>query len=704
MLHRIGLILILSTLALPLAYGQAVEQSFVMDTTVNVGEVVVTTSRTPVSLQNVTQPVNVITRQQLQQMSAQRLDAVLAEQTGIVLTQDHGTGLQLQGIDDDYILILIDGEPLVGRTAGTLDLTRITVENIERIEIVKGPASSLYGSEALGGVINIITREPDKAPAADLHTRYGANETSDLGLNLGANHKGWRTQLSLNRFSSAGYDLAPETRGTTVSPFENYTGAFRVGKLLGTRWRMDFSMRGFWEDQSPEIGTADDELVTGRATQREYNLHPGLTFYATDAVKLRFHAYSTGYHSEEDLRVANTDSIFSQSFFAQTFQRPELQADIALGEQWHLVAGGGSVFESVDATRYSQRQRQQTHYGFLQATWQPTDRWHWVVGARYDATDRYGSQLSPKLATRYELSKSVSLRASVGVGFKAPDFRQLYLNFTNAAIGYSVFGTVEAAQLVEELDAAGQITDLFIPANALGQPLTPETSVGINVGGTARLQPSLQLGFNVFFNQINNLIETIAIARKVNNQSVFSYGNLGTIQTYGTELDLRWQPLPGLQVNAGYQYLITTDLEVLEDLDAGRVFVRNARGRDVRLDRSDYAGLFNRSAHTANLRVFYRAPDTGWEGSLRATYRSRFALFDTNGNAILDDYDTYVDGYMLLNLSAGKRLTSNVLVQAGADNLLNYTDPQNIPGLPGRLWFIALQLQLGKADTASSNP
>jgi outer membrane receptor for ferrienterochelin and colicins len=90
-----------------------------------------------------------------------------------------GNGIQIQGLNPDYTLILIDGEPLIGRYAGTLELSRITTGNIRKIEIVKGPSSSLYGSEALAGVINIITDQPlvDKLNAG---IRYGSRNTLDL--------------------------------------------------------------------------------------------------------------------------------------------------------------------------------------------------------------------------------------------------------------------------------------------------------------------------------------------------------------------------------------------------------------------------------------------------------------------------------------------------------------------------------------------
>jgi len=103
-------------------------------------EIVVTATRTEQEIENVAIPVSVISKKRIEQQGAMRLNEVLEEQTGLAIMHDHGTGVQLQGFAPAYTLILIDGEPVIGRTAGTLELTRFTVANIERIEIVKGPS------------------------------------------------------------------------------------------------------------------------------------------------------------------------------------------------------------------------------------------------------------------------------------------------------------------------------------------------------------------------------------------------------------------------------------------------------------------------------------------------------------------------------------------------------------------------------------
>jgi outer membrane receptor for ferrienterochelin and colicins len=118
---------------------------------VNLDEVVVTATRTPRLLGNVAVPASIISSKTIYQSGSLRLNDILAEQTGIAVIDNFGKGVQVQGLSSEYTLILLNGEPLIGRTGGVLDISRVSIRGIKKIEIIKGPSSSLYGSEAMGG-------------------------------------------------------------------------------------------------------------------------------------------------------------------------------------------------------------------------------------------------------------------------------------------------------------------------------------------------------------------------------------------------------------------------------------------------------------------------------------------------------------------------------------------------------------------------
>ena len=161
MLHKLVLTFVVTTsFTLPL-----LAQKNNADTSNNksLDEVVLTATRSERKLSNVTVPVSIITQKTIQQAGSLRLNDILSEQAGLFISTAFGTeaspsriGVQVQGLTPDYTLIMLNGERLIGSFAGVLDLNRVTVGNIKKVEIVKGPSSSLYGSEALAVVINII--------------------------------------------------------------------------------------------------------------------------------------------------------------------------------------------------------------------------------------------------------------------------------------------------------------------------------------------------------------------------------------------------------------------------------------------------------------------------------------------------------------------------------------------------------------------
>ena len=165
-------------------------------------------------------------------------------------------------------MILIDGLPIIGRSAGTLDINRFTSGNIKQIEIVKGASSSLYGSEAIGGVINIITKEPSEGLNADLNYLISSNNTNDG--NLSFNYKKNKAGFSLyaNSYNSDGYDLNDSDEFNTVDPFKNYT--INTKALFDLSDKISLSTSGRLFNQKQDY-VASSEL-SGESTIDEWNI------------------------------------------------------------------------------------------------------------------------------------------------------------------------------------------------------------------------------------------------------------------------------------------------------------------------------------------------------------------------------------------------------------------------------------------------
>jgi outer membrane receptor for ferrienterochelin and colicins len=314
-----------------------------------------------------------------------------------------------------------------------------------------------------------------------------------------------------------------------------------------------------------------------------------------------------------------------------------------------------------------------------------------IGGLRFDANQAYASVWSPKIALQYKSSEKLKLNISYGRGFKAPDFRQLYLNFTNLAAGaYSVFGSEVAVDEIKRLTAAQQLDQTTALVGSLSA-LKPEVSGGLNAGIVYTMNASSQFTANIFRNDLKNMIVTDVIAFKKNGSQIFSYFNLKRALTQGIELGAQQKIGQWLQLNAGYQFLYTADKEVLQSIKKGEVFQRSlVNGQAYRMSLSDYGGLPNRSAHTANLKLSAENAK-GYFSTIRIIYRSRWGTSDLDGNGLINRSDEYAKGNVQVNTSMGLPLNSHWKCMAGIDNLFNYKDIQFLPGNPGRTAYLDIQ-------------
>jgi outer membrane receptor for ferrienterochelin and colicins len=657
-------------------------------------EVVVTATRTPRLMGNIAIPVTVINSKTLYQAGSLRLNDILGEQTGINIVEGFGKGVQVQGLSSEYTLILVDGEPLIGRTGGVLDLSRISVRNIRKIEIVKGPSSSLYGSEAMGGVINIIT-DGAGLNKTDVGLRYGRFNTLDGTVNFSRRFNKTDVTASFNYNKSEGYSLKPNQAQKTVEPFWKMVQQVSINHQFNDKWKLGSGFRRnvTYIDNTIQVSNQGVSILSkGFERNDEFNLTPYLQ-YKSGKIKTTLRGYITGFESVQLLNVKGSTGTYNDKF-NQLFSRVENQTDWQIREQSSLTLGAGHVDESVASNRYdsmSTNRKNSISYFFAQHEEQLSKQLTLIGGFRFDANRAYASVWSPKIALQYKANEKLSFNISYGRGFKAPDFRQLYLNFTNLAAGsYSVFGSEVAKPELDRLIALQQI-DQVTPAASLLSALSPEVSSGLNVGAKWKPDQGLQFSLNLFRNDIDNMIVTDVVAFKKNGGQIYSYFNLKSALTQGLEFDVDKRISKSFSVKAGYQFLYTADKEVLSQIKKGETFRRDLNtGSSVRMKVADYGGLPLRSKHMANLKVNYENAN-GFFATTRMIYRGRWGTFDQDGNGIINRSDEYANGFLQINASAGFSLKKNWKIMAGVDNILNYKDVLNMPGNPGRVGYIDLQ-------------
>jgi len=669
-----------------------------------VQEVVVTATRTERPLSNIAVPTLIINAKTIQLNGNLRLSDLLQEQTGLFLTSGSGSaaigggvfgnGIQIQGLSPDYTLIMLDSEPLTGRQGGVIDLSRFSAGNIRKVEVIKGPSSALYGSEAMGGVVNIIT-EQSRNNFMNGSARYGSFNTFDINNTINYNRKKTTVHAYFNHLTSDGYDLNPSTLEKTVDPYNNSTVQLKLTHRFTPRTRLVWNNRFFTGTQTSLFALSSNTLnVDGLGKTSDININPVLNHLFSEKLKTSFRLYTSFYRYDQSLSFINTKELYYEDDFKHNFYRLENQTDYEWSKNNQLTVGGGYNVQTVETIRYRTQQNQLLAYGFIQNEWKPNNKMTIIPGLRYDHNSDFSSRLTPKLSTQYKLNEQLNINFSFGSGFKAPDFRQLYLFYVNpAGQGYRIYGAAEfSLDEIKKQQQEGLISRI-LPEAAQIVRLRPEMSSGINGGVVYHFKNKpVTIETNLFYNNVTDMINYLPVAIQTNGAFIFSYKNINKSFTYGSEVNITGSFLKYFHWNAGYQYLMSGDRAVTQRFKTGKVFGRDEPlGSSRIIKRSEYSGLLGRSPHMANAKLSYENPENGWSGSARVIYRSKWGVVDLDGNGFANMNEEFAEGFAQVNISLQKKISKNTQMQLLGNNLLNHIDPINLSHLAGRNVMASIQ-------------
>jgi outer membrane receptor for ferrienterochelin and colicins len=406
-----------------------------IERSVDLGQVVVTGTRTPKLLANSPILTRVITAGEIRKIDATNIsDLLQSELPGIEFSysMNQQVSLNMQGFGGTSILFLVDGERLAGETLDNVDYNRLNLNNVGRIEIVKGAASSLYGSSAVGGVVNIISRETKEPWTLNLNGKYGAHNEQRYG-GVATLHRGSVTSATTAQYTSTdSYDFKNEgdysrfyggysydvKERLTYQPSERLKLVGRAGYFFrqrnsaeATRDRYrDFSggLRGLWT-------VADDKTLELSYTFDQYDKSDYQVQSATDVRK-----YSN---------VQNS----GRALYNQTF-----------GSRHVLTLGGDVMRDYLESYQFADNghKSQVTADGFAQLDLNFGQNFNVIAGARYDyfSASRL-DHVSSKVSLMYRLG-DVRLRGSYAGGFRAPTLKEMYMNFDMASI-FTIYGNEE---------------------------------------------------------------------------------------------------------------------------------------------------------------------------------------------------------------------------------------------------------------------
>ncbi|HEY4581429.1 MAG TPA: TonB-dependent vitamin B12 receptor [Lysobacter sp.] len=412
------------------------------DATDPLDEVVVTANRTPIAVRDALAAVEVIDRDEIERSQARSLPDLLRGRAGISIGNQGGLGklttLFVRGSESDHVLVLVDGVRMGSATSGLVSFQDIPVELIERIEIVRGPRSSLYGSEAIGGVIQIFTRRDAGAVTPRLSLGAGSRDTYEAGAGLGGRiGRGW-FGIDAARQQTRGYDACRASfSGGCFADEPDRDGYTRNSVSL--RGGVDLAT-GLTFDGNALRAEGDNEYdgFYNRSKTVQQVVGAGLAWKASDSASLRLQAG----------RNRDASDNFSNDAFAGDFSTDRdtvsLQGDFVLAAGQRLSAGTEWQRDQVRSTTQYVRVRRIDRAGFLQYQGD-FGAFDLQASARRDDNEQFGRHDTGNLAVGVDLARDWRLTLGGGTAFKAPTFNELYypFGFSNADLAPERSRTVE---------------------------------------------------------------------------------------------------------------------------------------------------------------------------------------------------------------------------------------------------------------------
>lgn len=399
---------------------------------VEMEQVVVTGTRTPKLLANTPVLTKLITASDIAKADATNLRDLLQQVLpGVEFSyaMNQQVHMNFSGFGGQSMLILVDGERLAGETMDDVDFSRLCMDNVDHIEIVKGAASALYGSNAAGGVINIITKNGIRPFALNLNARLGRHHEQRYGLSWQQGAGRWSNLLTVNRNRSDNYDVHNGDNPVTRVVATIYGDAtWNIKEQLSYRPSEKLSLTG-------RAGYFYRQLVrTSETPERYRDFSGGLrSIWKPDTHNSLDLSYAFDQYDKSDYQRITRLDIRDYSNVQNSLR---LLYNHTFGSYDVLSLGADYMHDYLFNTNLEGRTRRQDSFdAFAQYDWNVSRQWEAVGALRYDYfSDGRISRLTPKVSVRYQPVRNLNFRASYGMGFRAPTLKEKYYNFDMAGI------------------------------------------------------------------------------------------------------------------------------------------------------------------------------------------------------------------------------------------------------------------------------
>lgn len=593
---------------------------------------VVTATKTPVPVSHLTSAVEVITAEDFQRRNVKTVAQALRLSQSLAVFSSGGAGtltnVRIRGGTSEQTLVFIDGAIMNSGASGSFNFANLTTDNIEKIEILRGAQGMLWGSDAIGGVINITTKRGKGTPKASGFFEYGSFNSIREGASVTGEHGPVDFSFSLSRWDTQGFSTINYQRGAVErDAYRNWTGSTQLGVSLPKEGRLSFNFRWMNSDvdfDSPSTFGGPFDVFKLKTTNREF-VYSGvyyqpITDWWTQQLtlsrmdnKLETQAGTT--QKSVTTGIVSPAPTFNNSEITTQNNRVEWQNNfqvldpllLTVGYQFRQQQGEN---ESASGSGFS-KQTLETNSGFAQLQLNLFDRVFATAGFRQDSTNTAGDATTYRVTGAYLLKETdTKIRASYGTGFRVPD-----------------------------------INELFFPN--FGNPnLKPEKSQSLDVGVDQKFfgdRAKLSVGY--FWNRYRELIASSF--DPVGCAGISSFGfcaqNIGSAKSQGWEVngnlvlaeELRFMKL--LDVSGQYTYTITRDLETAARLPLSPV-------------------------HQGSVVLTYKPIDPL---TVTTTFRYVGSRFNTTGN------QQALPDFHVINLSASYDFTPSMQGYVRVENLLD---------------------------------
>lgn len=606
-----------------------------------VEQVVVTATRTPKLLKDVPIVTRVISNADIKQSDATHIgDLLQSELPGIEFSysMNQQVSLNMSGFGGNSVLFLVDGERMAGETLDNVDYSRLNMDNVERIEIVKGAVSSLYGSNAIGGVVNIISKESQEPWSVNLNGRYGAHNEQRYGGSVGFNQGRFNSMTNVQYTSIDAIDLSKGTDNADIGDYSTIYGASTLNikerLVITAADGLKFTARAgyFFRERDASESLKD----------RYRSFSGGLkgNYIITEADNLEL-SYAFDQYDKSDYLVPSSRDVRDYSNVQHTVRS---LYNHTFADKHILTIGGDYMRDYLMSYQFSDNgsHTQHTADAFAQFDWNPHRKFNLIAGLRFDwFSEANLSHLSPKLGIMYKV-ENCSLRASYAGGFRAPTLKEKYMDFYMGNI-FMIYGNPE---------------------------LKPETSHNFSLSAEY-MKGRHSFTVTGFYNLVDNRITT-AWNQELSGQV---YTNMSPLQVAGAEINATGRYKCGVSWRVSYAY-------THETIKKGEPQLSSTR------------------PHTATARIAYDKnwKNYGLSVSLTGRYLSAVTC---DVYTELTSYEETVKqtypGYTIWKLSLVQRVWRGIDLTLSVDNIFNYRPDyyySNSPSTTGTTLSAGLSLNL----------